>query len=398
MSRNIKVEHSNRPYVENQEMEIVERKGIGHPDTLADGLSEAISEKLSKEYLNRFDQVLHHNTDKVLLVGGSAKPEYKGGRVKKPIYVVLAGRGTDEVGSEKVPINEIAEEATRDYLDKTVRNLDLKNHVEIDSQIGCGSEDLMGVFEKKGIPSANDTSIGIAYAPLSETERLALETEKVLNSDDVKEKFPPIGEDIKIMAQREDDKINLTVAMAAVSSLLDDQDHYLSLKEEVSEYVGELASDVTERPVEVHVNTADEPDEDIVYYTVTGTSAEQGDDGMTGRGNRVNGLITFDRPMSLEAAAGKNPVNHVGKLYNLLAGDVAREISGLEGVKEVFVRALSQIGKPIDEPNVMNIRLLPEEGGTVDELQRDAEGIAEEHLSNIQDLSKRIIDGELKVY
>ena len=56
-----------------------------------------------------------------------------------------------------------------------------------------------------------------------------------------------------------------------------------------------------------------------MYLTVLGTSADGADGGQVGRGNRVNGLISLHRPMSTEAAAGKNPVSHVGKIYNLLA-------------------------------------------------------------------------------
>ena len=31
--------------------EVVERKGLGHPDTLCDGIAEAVSRALSKEYI-----------------------------------------------------------------------------------------------------------------------------------------------------------------------------------------------------------------------------------------------------------------------------------------------------------------------------------------------------------
>lgn len=392
------VEQSERPVVEKQNIEIVERKGIGHPDTLADGLSEAVSAELSREYLDRFDNILHHNTDKVLIVGGSASPVFGGGEVNSPIYVVLAGRGTTQAGGQSIPVNDIAVDAAKEYLDESVRFLNVEGQVEINPRIGSGSMDLRSVFESRGVPSANDTSIGVAYAPLSETERLALETERELNSEKVKEKFPAIGEDIKVMARREDGQIDLTVAMATVSSLIDDLDHYLYLKEEVTEYILDFTSDYTDRPTEVHVNTADDPDEGVVYYTVTGTSAEQGDDGMTGRGNRVNGLITFDRPMSLEAAAGKNPINHVGKIYNLLAKEIAQDISELGGVEEVFVRILSQIGEPIDRPKVLNIRLMPEEGVSVNSLRADAESIAEEWLEDISSLSERLVEGELRVF
>ncbi len=59
----------------------------------------------------------------------------------------------------------------------------------------------------------------------------------------------------------------------------------------------------------VHVNTADDIKKKSVFLTVTGTSAEMGDDGSVGRGNRCNGLITPNRPMSMEATSGKNPID-----------------------------------------------------------------------------------------
>ncbi len=398
MNKNIIVEKSHRPPAEEHNIEIVERKGKGHPDTLADGISEAVSQALSKEYLDRFDNILHHNTDKVLIVGGSAEPEFGGGKVDDSVYVVVAGRGTGKVGDEEVPINKISTEAARDFLDDSVRFLDMENHVDIESRIGSGSVDLKGIFESQGVPPANDTSIGVGYAPLSETEKLGLETEGFLNSEELKDDYPVVGEDVKVMVQREDSEIDLTVAIAMVSSFLDDLDHYLSLKEEISEKICDMASKVTDKTVNVNVNTADDPEEGIVYQTVTGTSAEQGDDGMTGRGNRVNGLITFDRPMSLEAAAGKNPVNHVGKLYNVMSEEIAEDISDLDGVKEVFVRTLSQIGAPIDQPKVLNVRIVPEEGFSAEDFESSAEGIAKEHLNKIKDISNRIVEGKVRVY
>ncbi|MFW5912474.1 MAG: methionine adenosyltransferase [Candidatus Hadarchaeota archaeon] len=397
MDRNIVVERSAKPAIENQNIEIVERKGTGHPDTLADGISEEVSRALSKEYIKRFGRIFHHNTDKVLIVGGEADVNFGGGEVTRPIYVVIGGRGTTKVDGEEIPVDELAKRTTYDYLDEKICNLDSKSEVDVNPKIGSGSVDLKGVFEREGIPSANDTSIGIGYAPLSETERLALETEETLNSKKVKKKFPAIGEDIKVMAQKENDHINLTVAIAMVSKYVDDIGHYLSLVGDVEEFIHGFSEKITDKPLDVSVNAADDPDEGVVYQTVTGTSAEQGDDGMTGRGNRVNGLISFDRPMSLEAAAGKNPVNHVGKLYNILSMEVAQEISGLEGVSEVYVRTLSQIGHPIDQPKVMNIRILPERGVNVNTLSSDAQSIASEHLENVTDLSERIVDGKVRV-
>ncbi|KXA98460.1 S-adenosylmethionine synthetase [candidate division MSBL1 archaeon SCGC-AAA259J03] len=397
MNRNIVVEESPQPAIGEHNIEIVMRKGIGHPDTLADGISEEVSRALSKEYLERFGDILHHNTDKVLLVGGSANPEFGGGDVGTPIYVVKGGRGTTEAGGEEIPVDEIAERTTYEFMDKTVKHIDTETDVSVDSRIGSGSVDLRKVFDREGVPSSNDTSIGIGYAPLSETEKLVLKTEEILNSGDMKKDFPEIGEDIKVMAWKENDHIDLTVAIAMVSKYIDDLDYYISLVEEIQEYIRDFSEKITEKPIDINVNAADSLEEGVIYQTVTGTSAEQGDDGMTGRGNRVNGLISFDRPMSLEATAGKNPVNHVGKLYNILSMEVAQEISDVEGVSEVFVKTLSQIGHPINRPKIMNLRILPEEDFSVNMLKSEAEGIAKDHLNNIQGLTKRIVEGKVRV-
>ena len=94
-----------------------------------------------------------------------------------------------------------------------------------------------------------------------------------------------------------------------------------------------------------------------IYLTVTGTSIEMGDDGATGRGNRGNGLITPMRPMTMEAIAGKNPVSHVGKIYNVLAQKAAGEIAELDGVKEAYVTLVSKIGSPISQPLLRGVQI-----------------------------------------
>ena len=48
-------------------VEIVEHKGIGHPDTMCDALAEAFGVALARDYRERFGRVLHFNVDKALL-------------------------------------------------------------------------------------------------------------------------------------------------------------------------------------------------------------------------------------------------------------------------------------------------------------------------------------------
>ncbi|WP_324735799.1 methionine adenosyltransferase [Thermococcus sp. SY098] len=400
--RNIVVEELIRTPVEMQKVELVERKGIGHPDSIADGIAEAVSRALSREYIKRYGIILHHNTDQVEVVGGRAYPRFGGGEVIKPIYILLSGRAVEFIDREMFPVHEVAIKAAKEYLRKAVRHLNVEEHVVIDSRIGQGSVDLVSVFNKakeNPIPLANDTSFGVGYAPLSETEKIVLETEKLLNSPEFKKKWPAVGEDIKVMGLRKGDEIDLTIAAAIVDSEVANPKEYMEVKQGIYDAVKELVEEHTSRKVNIYVNTADDPEKDIYYITVTGTSAEAGDDGSVGRGNRVNGLITPNRHMSMEAAAGKNPVSHVGKIYNLLAMLVANDIAKqIEGVQEVYVRILSQIGKPIDEPLVASIQIIPKQGYKVESFEKDAYEIADEWLANITKIQRMIIEDKLNVF
>jgi S-adenosylmethionine synthetase len=400
VKRNIVVEEVVRTPVEKQEIEIVERKGLGHPDSLADGIADAVSRALCRYYLSEYGTVLHHNTDQVEIVGGRADPRFGGGKILNPVYILLSGRATTMVGKELVPVNKIAIEAAKNYLRSTMRNLEVDNDVIIDSRIGHGSTDLVDVFKRKHrVPMANDTSFGVAFAPFSETERLVLETEKMMNSDVFKKKFPESGEDIKVMGLRENNSITLTIADAMVDKHIPDLDHYRSVKEDMTEEIRKIADRITECEVDVLINTADDYERGSVYLTITGTSAEMGDDGSVGRGNRVNGLITPNRLMSLEAAAGKNPINHVGKIYNLLSNKIAGDIAAAVGeIEEVYVKLLSQIGAPIDLPKAANVQLLMKEEGNFEEIKGKCESIVDLHLEEITQISELFINGELTTF
>src|SRR3989442_2043009 len=118
------------------------------------------------------------------------------------------------------------------------------------------------------------------------------------------------------MGVRHDDEMRLTVAAAFVDKYVPDKDHYRSVVEELRERLLDNAVKYTDRSVKVDINTGDNYDAGIFYLTVTGLSWENGDDASVGPGNRVSGLITPYRPMSMKAPAAKNPVTHIGKLYD----------------------------------------------------------------------------------
>lgn len=398
--RNIIVEEIIQTPVEDQKIELVERKGIGHPDSLSDGIAESVSRALCREYLERFGTIMHHNTDEVQLTAGMSSPKFGGGEVIKPIQILLTGRGTANVGGEQIGIDRIAIAAAKEYLNDNIINLDVETCTIIECKIGHGSADLVNVFERKDhVPAANDTSFGVGYAPFSETENIVLESEHMINSASFKSKFPEVGEDIKVMGLRENDRINLTIAAAMVSKDIDNLDHYISVKEELKDRIMDLALKHTDKDVDVNINTADDYEKASVYLTVTGTSAEMGDDGSVGRGNRANGLITPNRPMSMEATSGKNPVNHVGKIYNLLSTRIANDIAeSVDGIKEVQIRILSQIGKPIDHPKAASAQLILQDGYRLEDVKKKVEGIIDCWLEDVTEVTNMVIEGELKTF
>jgi len=400
----IHVEQLTSKAVSELELEIVERKGKGHPDSLIDGASEAVSLALCSYYKEHYGEILHHNVDKGLLVGGRSNPVFGGGEVLEPIYMVVAGRATTAVTREGkvevVPVGDLALSGMRAYMRSTLRYLDCDKHLIVDYKIKQGSVDLMRIYAERGkLPSSNDTSVAVGFYPFTDTERLVLETERMLNSATMKKKLPEMGEDIKVMALRQGRQVNLTVAAATISSLVPDRSHYSSVMKDATEEVKDLASRLTNLDVSVKINAGDSYSKGIFYLTVTGTSAEAGDDGNTGRGNRPNGIITPMRQYSMEAMAGKNPVSHTGKIFNVLAQRASEKIyKEVRGIREVYVRILSKIGAPIDTPQVASAALVMEDGKKVSSVASDVKSILQSELSNVTSITELILKGQVTLF
>ncbi len=377
-----------------QDVEIVERKGIGHPDTICDLLAEKLSVNLSKWYIQTFGAIMHHNVDKALLVGGVAEPKFGGGYVKEPIEIHLVGRAILGDGFNEIDPNELAQNTVKEWVSKNLRNLDFEKHIKLNVNVRPGSKDLVELFrrfqEKGELPLANDTSFGVGFYPFDSLERAVYETETFLNSSQMKTIHPEIGEDIKVMGVRIKDRIRLTVALAFVDKYVKDKEDYFEKKEKITQKVKDHIQSLIDREVEIDINTADSKHGEV-YITVTGTSAEQGDDGQVGRGNRVNGLITPYRPMSLEAAAGKNPVSHIGKIYNTVANIISkRVVEEIQEVEEAYCYLVSQIGKPINEPQACDVKVRTAKD--IKGIREEVKKIAKEELEKMPNIWKEFIE------
>lgn len=392
------IEISGNEPVFRQSVEIVERKGVGHPDYICDAVMERVSVALSREYTKRFGAVLHHNIDKGLLVAGQVEKDFGGGRVTRPMELIIGDRATFSADKTRVPVVAIARDTVKAWVAENLPHVDPERHLKTRVVLQPGSVELADIFERKGrVKGANDTSAAVGYAPFTPTEDAVFSVERFINSPAFKQSFPETGEDVKVMGIRRGADLDMTIACPLMAGLVSSEAAYFRKKKEVEEALMKFLSALPFKKVTLNLNALDVKGRGVrgAYISLLGTSAEDADSGQVGRGNRVNGVISLMRPMGTEAAAGKNPATHVGKIYSVLAHKMAGEIyQRVEGLHEVSVWLLSGIGMPIDEPKQVYVQVLPKKRPDKAYMDKNVSAIIEEFLSAIGPFTEELARGE----
>lgn len=383
----------NQPKTKNP-VEIVERKGLGHPDTICDLIVDQLSIRLSQIYQKEFGTIPHFNIDKALLCAGQTENRFGGGKIIKPMIFVIGDRATYKVGRKKINLEKIIKEEIYSFLKANYRFLNEENFL-IQNEIKPASLSLADIFARGGkILPANDTSALVGYAPMTFLESLVFNLERFLNSKRFKKEFPETGEDIKIMGYRQNSQIHLVLAIAFVDKFIESEKDYFEKKKKVYQAVESFLKKNYSQKITFEMNTLDEKGRGIAgcYLTVTGTSADSGDSGEVGRGNRVNGVIPLNRVAGSEASAGKNCVSHVGKIYNLLSFKIAEEIYQKTGKKNT-VWLVSKIGQPVNNPALVSISI---ENVTKND-KKETEKIVKVNFSKIDQFIKGLIEGKWRM-
>jgi len=386
-----------------QFIEIVERKGLGHPDTICDALVENVSIKLSQEYIKRFGTVLHHNIDKAYLVAGKSEIAFGGGSIIEPIRFIYGDRATTYVdGYEPIPVKEISDKAVNSWIKENLIHSP-PYHIIPECVLKEGSDNLKDIFNRGGkYLGANDTSAVVGYAPKTELEESVIELENHINSKKFKDEHPESGMDVKVMSRRYGNEVSITLANAIIDKEIRDiyeyRDTKYKIKKDIFVYLTNKWDDKNLCLRDLKINALDKyyRGKDGLYLTVSGLSAESGDSGQVGRGNNPAGVIPVCRPASAEAASGKNPVSHVGKIYSVLANKMAEAIyDNIDNIKEVYVHMVSEIGKPINEPALVSVKII--EDGYLSNTRR-IDRIVDEHLENMDTFIKNLQTGKFKTY
>lgn len=377
-------------------MEIVERKGLGHPDSLCDALVEAVAVALNAMYIERLGAVAHYNVDKALLVAGQCRKGFGGGEITRPMELIVGDRATMRAGDVDLPVEATAHAAVATWLARRLPRVRPGRELLARMALSPGSAELRDIFARtEGPVVSNDTSGASGHAPLSPTERLVLEVETLLNGPAFKAEFPDTGEDVKVFAWREDARVRVTVAMPFLAAAIDGERRYFARKADV---LAALARRFPCGPlaIEWRLNNLDRSGAgaDGVYLSLTGTSAEDADSGQVGRGNRANGLIAFARPGGGEAAAGKNAVAHAGKIYSVLSHRLAALIyEAVPGLAEVYVHLAARIGDPVDRPSV-GVQLVLAPGPRLAHLEPRVREVVGAELTRLPEFRGELARGE----
>lgn len=351
------------------EFEVVERKGIGHPDSMADILAEEFSRRYSRYGLDALGVVPNHWVDKVALIGAAATVDYGMFSVDKPISSYLFGKLTRAVGETAMPIEDLFRDASTDVLVAATRDPWIVNYVRhsVENTSGTAVDHPQAFYrpvdavaaEQATALRANDTAFCAAHAPATPTEQLAITLENLVNGAEFAEHFPAAGSDVKVMLLRGDTRLDVTLCLPFHPGLTPTGESYRTMLAEAHERIAALTTATAlglgiSDPVHVAVNTKDV--EGGAYLAPFGTSLGKGDCGLVGRGNKADGVIASSRSAGVEALAGKNPVHHTGKLYTLAASRIADRVYAELGLSNETV-LMSRNGDPLDQPAFAGVRL-----------------------------------------
>jgi S-adenosylmethionine synthetase len=383
-----------RPVAERR-VEMVERKGLGHPDSICDALVEAIAVALHRLYVAEAGAPLHFNVDKALLVAGQCAKDFGAGRVTRPMRFIVGDRATFDVDGRRLPVEALVRDTVQGWLAAHLPRV-RPGHLETEIALAPGSVELRGLFgDGSRVVGSNDTSGASGYAPLTPTEALVLGVERFLNGPAFKVRFPDTGEDVKVFAVRRDERVAVTVAMPLACEAVACEAAYFRRKEEV---LAVLAERFAGEPLAVdwRLNNLDAPGRGAAgtYLTLTGTSAEDADSGQVGRGNRANGLIALARPASEEAAAGKNAVAHAGKVYSVFSHHLARLVHArCPGIAEVTVYLMARIGEPVDRPWT-SVQVMLAAGAALGDVERSIRAVVTEATAGLPAFREALAQGE----
>lgn len=402
--------------INNQKFEVVETKGKGHPDNICDTLAEKISANYSKYCLEKYGVILRHMIDKLSILGGGSKVKFNGGEMIAPIRILVNGRFTDRYNNIKIDYMKIVNDTIKNYfqelfpminIEKDLLIIDNTHHNEgpgvVYNNDNTTKNERINFFEAVNDKDAarhnnhnrcNDTSTTVSYYPMSKLETVVLNIEQLLNSEYYKKENPWVGNDIKVMGIRKERNIEITSCVPLISTYVKDLEDYIvklnGIKKDIEKEIKKVFKN---NDIKIFLNTRDNYEKNDLYLTLTGSAVESGDEGAVGRGNRSRGVIPFSRNFSMEAACGKNPVYHTGKLFTAIGDIISQKIYEKYNVENT-VYCTSKMGDDINDPWSISVEL--NKNLSKEEIE-DIDNMINEIINNHSVITDEIINNKIKL-
>lgn len=413
---NINIYEEKTCKINQKRFEVVETKGKGHPDNICDTLAEKISANYSKYTLDKYNVILRHMVDKLAILGGGSIVNFGGGKMISPIRVLINGRFTSHFKNEIIDYMDIVNKTVTEYFQELFPLLDTNKDLIIINNTHK-NEGPGVVFDKFGKTKneretffkvlsdddvknhennfrSNDTSTTVGYYPLSLLEKCILEIEGNLNSSKTKKEKPWIGSDIKVMGVRNLNEVDITVCVPLISKYVSNLSDYKSKLKDIKDYILTIINEYFDlENVEIFINTRDNYIKNDLYLTLVGSAVESGDEGVVGRGNRSRGTIPFTRNMSLEAACGKNPVYHTGKIFTAVANIISEKIFKKFNLENI-VYITTKMGDDMKKPWNVSIEI---NGDINDEIHCEIIELTTRIINDHYKISMDLISRKIKV-
>ena len=82
----------------------------------------------------------------------------------------------------------------------------------------------------------------------------------------------------------------------------------------------------------------------------------------------------------------------------MLTHEIAKDIyANIPGVREVYVWMLSKIGRPIDQPIVAAVQIIPDSSESFDKIRKEAERLVDYRLEDIEEFCMELACGKISV-
>ena len=371
---------------------LVRRRGVGHPDALCDALAQTVALALARYSHEHFGEVLPHAVTQATILPGEATPRFGGGAVHAPMQLHLSGHTVHRWHAVRVPVEEIATQAVRCWLRDHLHGVDADRHVRIQCHFREATPGPPGHAHPR---LATEPVWGDGHAPLRPLETLVLRAERAIACASTRTSDPAAGEDLEVVAIRDESGLQVHAWCCFVDSHLDGAADLAAVRARVGELMHAALGDQTAR---VTVNDGAEHAGCAEEVTVTGTRAEALRGGTSGRSQGVNGVLAVDGPATELGIAGTDMARDPRRLCQLgaelLSNALLRANPELTAVR---CRLLALPGDRLFEDLRVSLGLALPDARIPTSLRAGAQALAVEHLAWLPHLWRELCGSAISI-